>query len=124
MAKEHICFWNRVDELLKQKNMTHNTLARKVKIDSSSISRGLKYKSSPSADTAVKIAFALNTTVEYLVKGTRDALDRKYNAELNHLYEYEDFIKHLESLPENMQKEVKETIIRVAENRKRDNFNF
>lgn len=124
MAQEFSDFWSRVEELLKQKNIDRKTLAKKVKIDLSTISKGIKYKNSPSADMAVRIAFALNTTVEYLVKGTRDALNRKFNKELNHLYEYETFIKELESLPKYMQKELTETVLRVAENRRRDHIDF
>lgn len=124
MAQEFLSFWDRVNQLLNQKNIDRKTLAKKARIDLSTISKGIKYKNSPSADTAVRIAFVLNTTVEYLVKGTRDALNRKFNAELNHLYEYENFIKELESLPKYMQKEITENIIRIAENRKRDHIDF
>ena len=124
MESKYLDFWDRVCELLKQKKMSHKTLAELADIDTSSISKGIKHKNSPNAYAAVRIALALNTTVEYLVQGTRDALNKDYNSELNHLYEYMDFIEHLESLPKYMQQEIKENIIQVAENRKRDNVNF
>jgi transcriptional regulator with XRE-family HTH domain len=62
-------FWERVENLIEQKGINKKTLAAEAGIDSSNISKGLKSGGSPSADTAVRIAKFLDTSVEYLVTG-------------------------------------------------------
>ena len=62
-------FWKRVDYLLKQRNMSQTNLARLTNIADGTLSSAKNKKSIPLADTAVAIASALNTTVEYLVLG-------------------------------------------------------
>lgn len=63
-------FWQRVDQLLKEQNLTRKALAISVHFDSSNISKGIKNNNIPAADTALEIAKFLNTTVEYLLTGT------------------------------------------------------
>ncbi|WP_320128690.1 helix-turn-helix transcriptional regulator [uncultured Sphaerochaeta sp.] len=62
-------FWERVDYLLKQRNMSQTNLAHMTGIADGTLSSAKNKKSIPLADTAVNIASALNTTVEYLVSG-------------------------------------------------------
>ena len=62
-------FWKRVDYLLKQRNISQTNLARLTGIADGTLSSAKIKKSIPLADTAVNIASALNTTVEYLILG-------------------------------------------------------
>ena len=62
-------FWDNVVRELDYLNMTNKSLAEKCGFDASNIGRGIKLESSPSVETAVKIANALNVSVEYLVSG-------------------------------------------------------
>lgn len=62
-------FWGRVLELLEWKDISRKELAAKVGISYSSIHNGIKLNSIPSADIALKIAYELNTSIEYLVFG-------------------------------------------------------
>ncbi|WP_320128652.1 helix-turn-helix transcriptional regulator [uncultured Sphaerochaeta sp.] len=69
-------FWERVDSLLKQRTMSQTNLARMTGIADGTLSSAKSKKSIPLADTAVNLASALNTTVEYLVSGY-DVHDRE-----------------------------------------------
>ena len=64
-------FWDNVVEELEYLGMTQKSLAEKAGFDASNVAREIRYKSSPSADTAVKIANVLNVSVEYLVTGEK-----------------------------------------------------
>jgi len=66
-------FWDRVSLELEYLGMTNKALAEKVGITASNIGKGVRQGSSPSADTAVKIAKILGVSVEYLVTGERPA---------------------------------------------------
>ena len=60
-------FWDNVAAELEYLGMTNKALAEKVGITASNIGKGQKQGSSPSAETAVKIAKVLGVSVEYLV---------------------------------------------------------
>lgn len=62
-------FWERVEIILDQKDITKKELAMSAGFSPSNISKGKRENSSPSADMAVAIARFLGTTVEYLVTG-------------------------------------------------------
>ena len=62
-------FWKRVDEELDYKGMNRKTLSREVGFSVGNVGKGIQLGSSPSADTAVKIAEVLGVSVEYLVNG-------------------------------------------------------
>ncbi len=72
-------FWKRVDEELDYLGLTRTYLANKCKFSLTNIGQGIKQGSTPSAETAVKIAQTLNVSVEYLVTGNisrdKNALD-------------------------------------------------
>ena len=57
-------FWDNVLAELDYRGMTNKTLAEKAGFEASNIGRGIRLKSSPSADTAVKIAKILNKAVK------------------------------------------------------------
>ncbi len=62
-------FYERVKDLVKQKNITVRNLIEDCGINYDSYNSCKRYGNLPRADEAVKIATALNTTVEFLVTG-------------------------------------------------------
>ena len=72
-------FWKRVDNEIEYKGINRAFLAKKCGFSVTNIGQGIKLGSTPSAETAVKIASVLKVSVEYLVNGTN-----KTNSEKNH----------------------------------------
>ena len=107
-------FWERVDEELEYKGMNRKSLATEVGFNLGNIGKGIQLGSSPSADTAVKIAKVLNVSVEYLVTGQDSSL-QKENLDLHRYREYSSFINQLDSLPENQRELVKSIISKMCE---------
>ena len=62
-------FWNRVEEELNFQGKTKKELAIITGIKEHTLHKGFERKSSPSADTALKIAKVLNVSIEYLITG-------------------------------------------------------
>ena len=95
-------FWKRVDEELDYKGMNRKTLSKEVGFSVGNVGKGIQLGSSPSADTAVKIAQVLGVSVEYLVNGTNKSTENNQeNEELQlKLYrKYHDLITKCEKLP-------------------------
>ena len=107
-------FWERVENLLDQKGINKKTLASEAGIDASNISKGLKNGGSPSADTAVKIAKFLNTTVEYLVTGIDSRLSESQKKQLDTLLQYSNTIKALDRLPSKIKKPIETMIAEIG----------
>ncbi len=107
-------FWERVDEELEYKGMNRKSLATEVGFNLGNIGKGIQLGSSPSADTAVKIAKVLNVSVEYLVTGQDSSL-KKENLDLHRYREYFALISQLDSLPENQKDLVKSIITKMCE---------
>lgn len=92
-------FWDNVASELEYLGMTNKALAEKVGITASNIGKGQKQGSSPSAETAVKIAKVLGVSVEYLVTGNKSAPKNSIQeAEVAlHLYKkYKNLIENCE----------------------------
>ena len=95
-------FWKRVDDEIEYKGINRAYLARKCNFSVTNIGQGIKLGSTPSADTAVKIAQVLGVSVEYLVNGTNKSTEKNQeNEELQlKLYrKYHDLIAKCEKLP-------------------------
>lgn len=107
-------FWERVENLLEQKGINKKTLASEAGIDASNISKGLRNGGSPAADTAVKIAKFLNTTVEYLVTGTDSRLSQSQEKQLDTLLRYSKIIKALDNLPSKIRKPIEIMIAEIG----------
>ncbi|MBQ5908567.1 MAG: hypothetical protein IIW80_11025 [Treponema sp.] len=105
-------FWERVDEELEYKGMNRKSLATEVGFNLGNIGKGIQLGSSPSADTAVKIAKVLNVSVEYLVTGQDSSL-QKENLDLHRYREYSSFINQLDSLPENQRELIKSIVAKM-----------
>ncbi len=95
-------FWKRVDEELDYLGKNRAYLSRKCGFSLANIGKGIKLGSTPSADTAVKIAQVLGVSVEYLVNGTNKSTEKNQeNEELQlKLYrKYHNLIAKCEKLP-------------------------
>lgn len=95
-----INFWQRVDNLLEKKDIARKDLASTVGFDVSNIGKGIKENNIPAADTAVKIAQYLETTVEYLVTGKESNLPVLLKADLDKYHKYSRTIYALDTIPE------------------------
>ena len=96
-------FWDNVAVELEYLGMTNKALAEKVGITASNIGKGQKQGSSPSAETAVKIAKVLGVSVEYLVTGNYSSDKNSHGAETENqahfLRKYHELIEKCENLP-------------------------
>ena len=109
-------FWDNVITELDYRGMTNKALAEKAGFDASNIGRGIRLKSSPSADTAVKIAQVLNVSVEYLVTGK----DSRYAdpivlQNISKLHKYADTLAKLDMLPEKSRNSIVKLIDDVSD---------
>ena len=96
-----MAFWDNVLAELEYKGMSNKALAEKVGIDASNIGRGIRFKSSPSADTALKIAKVLNVSVEYLVTGRSPNIkNEEENTDFQLFRKYSKTFEKLDALPE------------------------
>lgn len=107
-------FWKRVDEELEYNGMNRKTLSREVGFSLGNVGKGIKLGSSPSADTAVKIASVLGVSVEYLVTGenkspNKNAVDEQTQLKLYR--KYHELIAKCERLPEEQVK----FLVQIAE---------
>ncbi len=93
-------FWERVDNELEYRGLNRKSLAQEVGFNLGNIGKGIQLGSSPSADTAVKIAKVLGVSVEYLVTG-HDSQFSKEHIDFKKYREYESVINTLDSLPES-----------------------
>lgn len=72
-------FWENVEILRKEQNTTYRWIASKMGVSETTVSSMRKANTDPRASEAVKIANALNTTVEYLVTNKESVYLYKYN---------------------------------------------
>ena len=74
-------FWDRLRDQIKDCDLTHEKVARKLKIPMGTFKNWLLRKTYPDAREIVEIAKMLNTTVEYLVEGTEEDMSQGKLAE-------------------------------------------
>lgn len=93
-------FWKRVDEELDFKGLTRTYIAEKCGCNLTNINLGLKRGSTPSAETAVKIAEVLGVSVEYLVNGTnsKNKTIQEEQEDLHLFRKYKKLIQKCETL--------------------------
>ena len=77
-------FRRRVDEELEYKGINRTYLAKECGFSLTNIGQGIKLGSTPSAETAVKIAKVLEVSVEYLVTG-QETPKKSVNSDVNEL---------------------------------------
>lgn len=105
-------FWERVNELLEEKDINKKTLAADAGFDASNITKGIKNNNIPAADTAVKIAARLGVSVEYLVTG-KDSVGNNADAVKN-VYLCQKYRTAIETL-ENLAKDKQQNVMRIIE---------
>jgi len=96
-------FWQKVDDELIYLGKSRKELALEAGIDPSYISKGIERNGIPIADTALRIARALNVNLEYLLDMEQNnAAPKEQNAiskkDLNTLKKYKDTLSQLESI--------------------------
>lgn len=114
-----MAFWDNVAIELEYLGMTNKSLAENVGIAASNIGKGIQKGSSPSADTAVKIAKILGVSVEYLVTGsnqTSQPKEQNFQA-LRKYHKYAKTIEDLDSLPDYEREPIIEMIAKIKEKR-------
>lgn len=96
-------FGKNLKEAMKVSNLTTKELSVKTGIKESTISSYLKNEGAqPTAEKAVKIAEALNTSVEFLVTGfEKQTPDATF--EIRNAGKYDEIIKTFEKLPADAQ---------------------
>ncbi|MCR5285877.1 MAG: helix-turn-helix transcriptional regulator [Treponema sp.] len=72
-------FWENVEILRKEQNTTYRWIASKMGVSETTVSSMRKANTEPRASQAVKIAEALDTTVEFLVTNKEAVYLYKYN---------------------------------------------
>lgn len=65
-------FWNNVKKILVEKNILQKDFADTLGINISTLKNQMTRNIIPDAESAVKIATALNTSVEFLVTGKEE----------------------------------------------------
>lgn len=108
-------FWDNVEIELDYLGMTNKALAERVGIAASNIGKGIKMGSSPSAETAVKIANVLNVSVEYLVTGKTQNKSSN-EIDLQQYHKYAKTLNELDKIPENLRIPILEMISKVSKN--------
>lgn len=108
-------FWERVDNLIENLNLTRKELASKANFDVSIIGKGIKNNYLPNAETAVKIAKELKTTVEFLVTGQDAKISNKTTEELQILFQYSHTIHALNKIPPQSQEVIKAMIQNLSD---------
>lgn len=88
-------FWANIKKVIKQQNTTHEWVAKKAGISFHTFNGWRSKGIYPRADAAVRIAEALNTSVEYLVTGTMREWEnteavKRVSVEVSHLYRHLD----------------------------------
>lgn len=108
-------FWDNVVNELDYLGMTNKSLAEKAGFDASNIARGIRFKSNPSVETAVRIAEILNVSVEYLVTGKDSKLTEfRDSVSINKFKKYAKTLEKLESIPEKSRNSILSLIENVS----------
>ena len=106
-------FWERVDEELDFYGLSRTFLANKCKFSLTNIGQGIKLGSTPSAETAVKIAKVLNVSVEFLVTGNDTTFSKK-RIDYSKYKKYSTLIEKIDRLSDKS-KTTLENIVDVME---------
>ncbi|MBR5964817.1 MAG: helix-turn-helix transcriptional regulator [Treponema sp.] len=118
-------FWQNVDNELKFQCMERKELAARADFDVSYIGKGIRRNSVPAADLALRIANALNVSLEFLLdlpankKLPNAKTSNETNLAVRMYHKHSKTITALDSLSEKEQKTVFDLIqtIKLARNR-------
>lgn len=109
-------FRDNLKEQIEYKGLLTKELASKSGISKRTIDSYLANRAViPNAEIAVKLAKALDTTVEYLVEGTEtDRIIDVQKPDLEKYYKYKSVISEFDVLPEELQISIKAMIHTAA----------
>ena len=114
-------FWQNVEIEREYQDMSRKELATKAGIAYASIGIGLDRNSVPAADTALRIAKALNISLEYLITGAPSNRGMQNGEDGSHiqtvtemLSRYSTTLKHMESLPSATREKIISLIDTIA----------
>lgn len=68
-------FWDNVEKLRREQNSSYRWLAQKMGVSETTVSSMRRANTEPRATEALKIARALETSVEFLVNGKTESED-------------------------------------------------
>ena len=94
-------FWNRLEDVLSQNNITPTELSRILGVTPSVVNAWKTRNAIPRADIIVKVAEKLNTSVEYLMTGNSTAICTSKKTFLIPILNQELSAGHGEILPDN-----------------------
>ncbi|MBQ3671573.1 MAG: helix-turn-helix domain-containing protein [Treponema sp.] len=119
-------FWQNVEIERTYVGMTRKELAAKAEITYASIGIGLERNSIPVADAALRIAKALNVSLEYLLTGDETKRNAAFMQEYGHISatlekmaRYSRTIQNIDSLPENTKSSLISMIDMMAQDMKK-----
>lgn len=112
-------FWDNVLSELEFQGKTRKWLAAETGINVSTIGIGQRRNSIPAADVALKIANALNVTIEYLLDldcgKSREKNDLSIENELQLLRKYRSLIHNMETLSDKEKSAVENLVENLQE---------
>ena len=115
-------FGENLKEMMNAMNFTAAELSKRTDISKDTISSYLKTDGPiPSADKAVKIAEALETSVEFLVTGFEKSQDIRSVYDIHKMRKYAKTIKALDSLPETSRTPIEVMICDMSEKMDKSN---
>jgi len=112
-------FWKKVDDELVYLGKSRKELALEAGIDASYISKGIDRNGIPIADTALRIARALNVTLEYLLDMESNEKVQKEPAtfsksDLRIFKKYKDTLSQLENINQKERRAILQLIETIA----------
>lgn len=112
-------FWQKVDDELVYLGKSRKELALEAGIDASYISKGIDRNGIPIADTALRIARALNVTLEYLLDMESDEKVQKEpedfsKTDLRIFKKYKDTLAQLENINQKERRVILQLIETIA----------
>ena len=113
-------FWQKVDDELSYLGMSRKELALKADFDVSYISKGIERNGIPIADTALRIAKALNVSLEYLLDmdaptSTQNKVEKMQKKDIGIYRKYKETLEQLESINQKERKVILALIETLAE---------
>ena len=99
MAANSLTFWMNVNALIKNKRITQDILCQQTGISINTLKGWISKEILPRVDEAVKIAQALNVSVEYLVTSRETLtlypeLPEYEKLDAKHRYAVQEFVKY------------------------------
>ena len=113
-------FWQKVDDELSYLGKTRKELAQEADFDVSYISKGIERNGIPIADTALRIAQALNVSLEYLLDmdkptATQTKVEKLQKKDIGIYKKYKKTLEQLENINQKERKLILSLIETISE---------